>query len=135
MTGHIPYDKRQERRTYHRFRARANCTFQSCDQGHFFNESLVCRVENISTGGFSFLSDQPCDIKSRLLITIALLDYYPEDPINAIGEIAWVKASDYSGMFRIGVRFVSMLRNDRVNLTHHLRPGTSVAGPFCPTGP
>ena len=135
MTKHTSYDKRQERRTSHRFTARANCTFQPFDTGRFYSDSLVCRVENISPGGFSFLSDQPCEIKSRLLITIALLDYYPEDPINAIGEVVWIKASEYPCMFRIGVKFVSMITNDRVNLSHHLRPGTSVTGPFGPTYP
>jgi len=131
MTGHTPYDKWQERRACNRFRARANCTFQPLDPGHYHNESIVCRVENISPGGFSFLSDQPCDINSRLLITIALLDYYPEEPINAIGEAVWIRTIEIPCKFCIGVRFVAMLSNDRLSLSHHLRPGTSVVEPFC----
>ena len=120
MSESIFSDECIERRERVRFKTKANCSFCSFEPSQYRNEFSVCKVKNIGTGGLAFLSDQECKPKTRLLFTIALQDYDAEEPINAIGEVIWINCSKFTKQYCIGVKFINMLEDDRLNLTRRL---------------
>jgi hypothetical protein len=116
----IIYNNYVERREGLRFKAKANCSFRSFESSPYNNEYDVYRIKNIGTGGLAFLCDQKCKLKDRLLFTIALCDSYTEEPINVVGEVTWINCSKYPEKYCIGIKFINMLKDDLLNLTHTL---------------
>jgi len=117
MRGKLVRDKMLERREGLRFRPRANCYFQDLSKKIHYNECNVCKIDNIGSGGLAFLSEQRCPVNTKLIFTIALVDKYPREPINALGKIIWIHDSEYPRKYKIGVKFINMLQEDRLYLT------------------
>ena len=134
MKEKIIQDKGLERREGIRYTPRANCFFRCLDKPSYFLEYSVCKVENIGTGGLAFLSEQACKIGSELIFTIALLDQYPQEPIDALGKIIWIKDSEYPYKYKIGVKFINMLKDDllflRREINHTFNMSTMVQHPI-----
>lgn len=109
----------EERRKKPRFKISANCSFHSFDPRLFQEESNIYRIEDIGLGGLSFLSDKAIDLNKRLYFIIAIQKTFIEEPIDAIGDVIWISPSKFGpDQYRIGVKFVKMLDDDLINLTH-----------------
>ena len=117
MRGKLVWDKIFERREGLRFSPRANCYFRDFNPNLHHSEYSICKIENIGSGGLSFLSKQKCPINTKLIFTIALVDKYPSEPIDVLGKIIWIHDSECPQTYQIGVKFVNMLQDDRLYLT------------------
>jgi len=118
------YNKKStiDRREVPRFKIKANCSFQSFKPKFVYEDYNICRIEDISLSGMAFLSENTYSLNSRLFFTIAIHGSLTEDPVNAIGDVKWVshnKSEPYQ--YKIGVRFVKILQDDLINLSHHFQ--------------
>ncbi len=120
QTGYYTNKKGFDRRGMPRFRVKANCSYQSFDPMLYYEDYNICKIEDISLGGMSFLSKNSYNLNSRLFFTIAVYDSSVDEPVNAVGDVKWVslcKASPYQ--YRVGVRFVKILQDDLISLSHY----------------
>ena len=70
-------------------------------------------VQDVSTGGFRFRSDELLDRKSNMLLEL----YLPGCPIiRSLATVAWIKALPADDGYEIGGMFVEPSREARVEL-------------------
>lgn len=115
-----------DRREKPRFKVKANCSFQPIDHSKYYDDFDICKIEDISLDGMSLLSEKGYNLDKRLFFLIAIQGSKAEEPINAVGDVIWV--SQYNAAlpykYKIGVRFIKILEDDLINLSHHFNEDT-----------
>ena len=87
-----------EKRRHERYPIEVRSSYQFLDDPYHFKEITI---NNVSAGGFAFLSDEKLKIGAELKFTVG---NFPEQPFMIIAKVTWLEKQESSRLLSIGVQ-------------------------------
>lgn len=77
------------------------------------------QTTDFSKRGLGCISSKEVPTGTKITVELDLAEY--EEPILVIGEVMWCRPDEETGQYRIGMKFVDILRGSKARLDQYFR--------------